>query len=97
MSIDDRIAVGDCEAFYDAVVEAIEGLEVVRATVGDSLVGDAEVMARLSELRRSRQMNGDPKPRRRRRTKQETACTDAGGKERQRSREERSGPASHGR
>lgn len=98
MSLDERINAGDREAIYDAIVEAMSDLEGVRRDIGTLLVEDADVLDRLAEVRRSRITNGEPPMvRPRRRKNKETAGTDAGGKERQRSRINRSQPASHGR
>jgi hypothetical protein len=98
MSLDERIDAGDREAIYDAIVEAMSELEGVRRDIGTLLVEDADVLDRLAVLKRSRITNGEPPiVRPRRRKQKETAGTDAGGKERQRSRINRSTPASHGR
>jgi len=98
MSLDERIDAGDREAIYDAVVEAQEQLREVRSKLGSLLVEDADVLDRLAAVKRARLTNGDPPiVRPRRRKQKETAGTDAGGKERHRSRINRSQPASHGR
>ena len=98
MSLDERIDAGDREAIYDAIVEAMSDLDGVRRDIGTLLVEDADVLDRLAEVRHSRIANGDPPMvRPRRRKEKETAGTDAGGKERQRSRINRSKPAIHGR
>ena len=98
MSLDERIDAGDREAIYDAIVEAMSDLDGVRRDIGTLLVEDADVLDRLAEVRYSRIANGDPPMvRPRRRKEKETAGTDAGGKERQRSRINRSTPAIHGR
>lgn len=96
LTIDERIAAGDREAIYDAIVEAREALDLVRADIGTLLVDDASTLERLREVTTKRQRHGDPQERRPRRPKQDAAATDRSGKERQRSRINRRTPASHG-
>jgi len=98
MSLDERIDAGDREAIYDAIVEACGLLDEVRREISTLLVHDAAVLDQLAEFKRAGLARGEaPLVRPRRRKQKETAGTDAGGKERQRSRINRSQPASHGR
>ena len=98
MTLDERIAAGDREAIHDAIAEAREELDDVRRGLAELLTDDRETLDRLAEVRRARMTQGEPPiVRPRRRKKQETAGTAASGKERQRSRINRSESASHGR
>jgi hypothetical protein len=88
LTIDERIAKGDREAIYDAIVEATVALDILRADIGGLLAEGSDAFDRLAEVRAARLRNGDPK---------ETAARDRSGKERQRSRiNRRSTPANHG-
>jgi hypothetical protein len=95
LTIDDRLQMGDREAIYDAIVEAVDSLELMRKAISELLAEDCDVLDRLSALQRSRAIHGEP-PIVRARKRQETAGSDASGKERQRSRVTGSTPASHG-
>lgn len=98
MTLDDRIAAGDREAIYDAIAEAVVDLGDVLRGLSELLTDDRETLDRLAEVRRARMTQGEPPiVRPRRRKKQETAGSEASGKERQRSRTNRSQSASHGR
>jgi hypothetical protein len=96
MTIDQRIAAGDREAIYDAIVEAREALDIVRDDIGTLLADDPTTLERLRELSAKRVRHGEPQERRPRR-KKDAAATDRSGKERQRSRINRSASASQGR
>lgn len=88
LTVDERIAKGDREAIYDAIVEATVALDVLRGRIGRLLAEGSDALDRLAEVRAARLRNGDPK---------ETAARDRSGKERQRSRSHRrSTPANHG-
>lgn len=80
LTVAERVDNGDRYAVYDWVVNSIEQLELVRDALGDHLA-DGDRHA-LVALRALHT--------------QETAGSDAGWKERQRSRSDRSVPASHG-
>lgn len=91
MDIDQRILVGDVTAFYDAIVEARELLDVVRDDLAGLLAGDPEIMSRLDEVRAASEAKGAS------RFRQDAAAMDRSGTERQRSRmTRRDTPASHG-
>jgi hypothetical protein len=91
MSIDQRILVGDLTAMYDAIVEAREALDIVRADVGTLVAGDPETLDRLAAVRAESEARGAT------RAKQDAAARDRSGTERQRSRiTRRASPTSHG-
>jgi hypothetical protein len=74
LTVDERLKLGDEEAIYDAVVEAIEALDGLREMLGVALWADSDA-ARELEVIRAR--------------KQETAATDRGWREPQRSGRDR--------
>lgn len=80
LTLTQRVDNGDRYAVYDWVVTSIESLERVRDALGDHLA-DGDRVA-LAALRALQT--------------QETAGSDAGWRERQRSRIDRNVPASHG-
>jgi hypothetical protein len=91
MSIDQRILVGDLTAMYDAIVEAREALDIVRAAGGTLVAGDPETLDRLAAVRAESEARGAT------RAKQDAAARDRSGTERQRSRiTRRASPTSHG-
>jgi len=59
LTIDERIAKGDREAIYDAVVEAREQLNDLREKIGSLLVDSTETLDRLNALRSAKQRYGE--------------------------------------
>jgi len=97
LSIDERIKAGDRTAIYDAIVEAIAGLEAVRNQAAEIAAGDPAAMERLRELQEIKRRDGcKASICSSRWFRQETAGSEASGKERQRSRTDRSRRVSHG-
>jgi hypothetical protein len=97
LGIDERLRVGDREAIYDAIVECRERLDGLRIEAAKLLVENVEILDRLADVHRKSLAVGNPLPVFRRKKKKDAAATDRGGKERQRSRINRSASASHGR
>lgn len=99
MTVKDRIEQRDREAIYDAIVEAVTELDGLRENIGKELSdSEHDVLARTAELREAKSAGRCTATICSSRwNKQETAETDRGGKERQRSAA-RTGkkPASHG-
>ena len=80
LSIDERIDLGDAEAMFDAVAEAIEQLGKLQDEFAVTLHVDVATLTRISEVRRrqnatGRQWRGSSW------TNQEPATTDRCGKE----------------
>ena len=86
MGIDERIAAGDREAIYDAIVEARDVLDDLRERIGNLLVDSAETLDRLNALRSAKERLGGNISPLVRFTKKEARRTDAEGLQRQRSR-----------
>ena len=59
LSIDERIAKGDREAIYDAIVEARERLNELREKIGSLLVESTETLDRLNALKSAKQRFGE--------------------------------------
>lgn len=80
LSIDERIEIGDAEALFDAVAEAMEQLDNLQNEFSLTLHVDVATLTRISEVRRrqdatGRQWRGSSW------TNQETGATDRAGKE----------------
>ena len=80
LSIDERIEIGDAEALFDAVAEAMEQLDNLQNEFSLTLHVDVATLTRISEVRRrqdatGRQWRGSAW------TNQETGTTDRAGKE----------------
>jgi len=59
LTIDERIAAGDREAIYDAIVEAREQLNDLREKIGTLLVESTDTLDRLHALRSAKQRYGE--------------------------------------
>ena len=59
LTIDQRIAAGDREAIYDAIVEAREQLNELRERIGTLLVESTDTLDRLNALRSAKQRYGE--------------------------------------
>lgn len=97
LSITKRIAVGDREAIYDAIVEAREQLDDLREQIGQLLVENTETLDRLADLQAAKRKYGGEVSALVRFEKKDASRTDSAGREPQRSgviRKKR--PVSHG-
>ena len=82
LTLAERIERGDAEAIYDAIVNAVKALDLLRESIADNLTGDPETLARLAEVHAKR--------------KQDTASRDARRTEWQRSHKLRIAPVNQG-
>lgn len=98
LTVAQRIANGDREAIYDAIVEAASALDTLREQIGGALAdGEPEVMARTAELRAAKAAGRCTAVICSARWGQETGATDRTGKERRRiAASKGKAPAGHG-
>lgn len=59
LTLEARIAAGDREAIYDAIVEAREQLDQLREQIGNLLVESTETLDRMHELRTAKDRHGE--------------------------------------
>lgn len=90
MTAEDRIVAGDNLVAYDLIADARDTLARILPQLGVALIEDANALERLRELERLKPLHGSEsvvdggRQAGERLTTQETGCTDAGGKDRQR-------------